>query len=75
MAEVATMPTQTMDNTTFDDDDTKTVVDHPRGGNNGNVDDDDATTVFHNVDDFTVKHPLANTWTLWFTKPPTGKVR
>lgn len=31
-------------------------------------------TVFHNPDDFNVKHPLANKWTLWFTKPPSGKV-
>ena len=34
----------------------------------------EAVTVFHNADNFNVKHPLANTWTLWFTKPPSGKV-
>ena len=32
-------------------------------------------TVFHDPDNFNVKHPLMNTWTLWFTKPPSGKVR
>lgn len=32
-------------------------------------------TVFHDQENFTVKHPLMNKWTLWFTKPPTGKVR
>lgn len=32
-------------------------------------------TVFHSADNFNVKHPLMNTWTLWFTKPPSGKVR
>lgn len=31
-------------------------------------------TVFHNADNFTVKHPLMNKWTLWFTKPPSSKV-
>jgi translation initiation factor 4E len=32
-------------------------------------------TVFHDKDNFNVKHPLANRWTLWFTKPASGKVR
>jgi translation initiation factor 4E len=32
------------------------------------------TTVFHNPEHFNVKHPLMHTWTLWFTKPPSGKV-
>jgi hypothetical protein len=31
-------------------------------------------TVFHSADNFNVKHPLMNKWTLWFTKPPSGKV-
>lgn len=31
-------------------------------------------TVFHDKDNFNVKHPLMNKWTLWFTKPPSGKV-
>jgi translation initiation factor 4E len=31
-------------------------------------------TVFHDAENFNVKHPLMNTWTLWFTKPPSGKV-
>jgi len=30
-------------------------------------------TVFHDPENFNVKHPLMNTWTLWFTKPPSGK--
>ncbi|KAF8428310.1 translation initiation factor eIF 4e-like domain-containing protein [Tirmania nivea] len=29
-------------------------------------------TVFHSPDNFTVKHPLMNKWTLWFTKPASG---
>jgi hypothetical protein len=75
MAEVATMPTQTMDNNnTFDDDDDTRTIIAPRGGNDVDDDDDEAITVFQSVEEFTVKHPLANTWTLWFTKPPTGKV-
>lgn len=32
-------------------------------------------TVFHDKANFNVKHPLQNKWTLWFTKPPSGKVR
>jgi translation initiation factor 4E len=34
----------------------------------------DEITVFHDPDNFNVKHPLMNKWTLWFTKPPSGKV-
>jgi len=41
----------------------------------GAAQDGDIVTVFHDPDNFTVKHPLANKWTLWFTKPPSGKVR
>jgi translation initiation factor 4E len=37
--------------------------------------DDKPVTVFHDKDNFNVKHPLQNKWTLWFTKPPSGKVR
>ena len=35
----------------------------------------DPVTVLHDKDNFNVKHPLMNEWTLWFTKPPSGKVR
>lgn len=34
----------------------------------------DSVTVFHNAENFNVKHPLMHDWTLWFTKPPSGKV-
>ncbi|KAI1004163.1 hypothetical protein K3495_g4039 [Podosphaera aphanis] len=34
---------------------------------------DEQVTVFHDRDNFNVKHPLMHEWTLWFTKPPTGK--
>ncbi|KAH0444205.1 eukaryotic translation initiation factor 4e-1 [Colletotrichum kahawae] len=36
-------------------------------------DTDKDITVFHDKDNFNVKHPLQNKWTLWFTKPPSGK--
>lgn len=36
--------------------------------------DDGLVTVFHDKDNFNVKHPLMHEWTLWFTKPPSGKV-
>lgn len=32
-------------------------------------------TVFHNNEEFNVVHPLQHEWSLWFTKPPSGKVR
>jgi translation initiation factor 4E len=41
----------------------------PNGTSNSEV-----ITVFHDPDNFNVKHPLTHSWTLWFTKPPTGKV-
>lgn len=31
--------------------------------------DDQITTVFHDRTNYTVKHPLQNTWTLWFDNP------
>lgn len=31
-------------------------------------------TVFHDKENFNVKHPLSCRWTLWFTKPASGKV-
>lgn len=37
--------------------------------------DSEIRTVFDDPENFNVKHPLMNTWTLWFTKPPSGKVR
>ena len=37
-------------------------------------DGDDRITVFHDAENFNVKHPLMHEWTLWFTKPPSGKV-
>lgn len=36
---------------------------------------DEIVTVFHDPENFNVKHPLMHEWTLWFTKPPSGKVR
>ena len=35
---------------------------------------DEPVTVFHDPENFNVKHPLMHEWTLWFTKPPSGKV-
>ena len=35
---------------------------------------DELITVFHDPENFNVKHPLMNLWTLWFTKPPSTKV-
>jgi translation initiation factor 4E len=45
------------------------------GTNASEATDSEVKTVFHDPENFNVKHPLMNTWTLWFTKPPSGKVR
>lgn len=52
-------------------------IDNPDGDKNdsGASADDKVVTVFHDKDNFNVKHPLQSKWTLWFTKPSTGKVR
>lgn len=50
-------------------------ADHPNYGTNGDSASDGKTvTVFDDPENFNVKHPLMNKWTLWFTKPTTGKV-
>ena len=56
--------------------DLSTIPISPNGGEeNGDVKDSGKpVTVFHDKDNFNVKHPLQSKWTLWFTKPPSGKV-
>lgn len=64
--------------------DLSTIPISPEGGNNpsGSADaaaaaadaDSKPVTVFDDKDNFNVKHPLAHNWTLWFTKPSSGKV-
>jgi len=59
--------------------DLSTIPVSPEGASNSNentkpVAEGDQITVFHDKDNFNVKHPLTNKWTLWFTKPPSGKV-
>lgn len=62
--------------------DLSTIPISPEGGNDPSASTDPApssdgklVTVFDDKDNFTVKHPLAHDWTLWFTKPASGKVR
>jgi translation initiation factor 4E len=58
--------------------DLSTIPISPEGGNstgeNGDHSEDEQITVFHDPENFNVKHPLMHKWTLWFTKPPSGKV-
>ena len=55
--------------------DLSTIPISPSGGASGTKDaDGKVVTVFHDKENFNVKHPLENKWTLWFTKPPSGKV-
>ncbi|AEO53351.1 hypothetical protein MYCTH_2313336 [Thermothelomyces thermophilus ATCC 42464] len=44
----------------------------PDGASNENAE-EKLVTVFHDKDNFNVKHPLSSRWTLWFTKPASGK--
>lgn len=62
--------------------DLTTIPISPDGGNDAGPDvasaettkdSGETITVFHDKDNFNVKHPLSNRWTLWFTKPATGK--
>jgi translation initiation factor 4E len=59
--------------------DLSTIPISPAGGKDEGAteskDEGELVTVFHDKDNFNVKHPLQNKWTLWFTKPPSGKVR
>lgn len=49
------------------------AVPTPNDENSAPSTDDQIKTVFHDVNNFNVKHPLMNQWSLWFTKPPSGK--
>ncbi|RFU72225.1 translation initiation factor eif4e [Trichoderma arundinaceum] len=55
--------------------DLSTIPISPTGDEKGGEvkEDGKPVTVFHDKDNFNVKHPLQNKWTLWFTKPPSGK--
>ena len=57
--------------------DLTTIPISPEGGitdaTNGNSSSDAVVTVFDDPANFNVKHQLQHTWTLWFTKPPSGK--
>ncbi|PPJ59613.1 hypothetical protein CBER1_01208 [Cercospora berteroae] len=55
-----------------------TIPISPEGGladatNGANGDNEKIVTVFDDPQNFNVKHALQHTWTLWFTKPPSGK--
>ena len=58
--------------------DLSTIPISPEGGNNpdgaSSEEAGKTVTVFHDKDNFNVKHPLSSRWTLWFTKPASGKV-
>lgn len=58
--------------------DLTTIPISPDGGNapagSSTEDSGNPVTVFHDKEHFNTIHPLSNKWTLWFTKPPSGKV-
>ncbi|CAK4033838.1 Eukaryotic translation initiation factor 4E-1 [Lecanosticta acicola] len=51
------------------------VTDATNGATHGekSIDNEKIITVFDDPSNFNVKHALQHTWTLWFTKPPSGK--
>ena len=71
MAEVASKPTEPVP--------LDTIPISPAGekkeeaATNGSGADGKVVTVFDDPSNFNVKHQLQHTWTLWFTKPPSGK--
>lgn len=82
MAEVASAP-QTLSPPNPDEPvPLDTIPISPAGGSNGDANasstsetanSGDVITVFDDPSNFNVKHQLQNSWTLWFTKPPSGK--
>ena len=50
------------------------TAEQPSAPSKSSNNDDEIVTVLHDPDNFNVKHPLMHEWTLWFTKPPSGKV-
>ncbi|EFW99548.1 cap-binding protein [Grosmannia clavigera kw1407] len=56
--------------------DLTTIPISPDGGNDSAsaaAEAKEDVTVFHDKENFNVKHRLMHTWTLWFTKPASGK--
>lgn len=78
MADVATAPQPDqqvpLDTIPISPVDNSSGGDQEKSSTSAATNDDEVRTVFHDAENFNVKHPLMNTWTLWFTKPPSGKV-
>ena len=71
MADVASLPrppTEAMDKPSVDNQTTSPST----NTNSSTLIAHEPLTVFHDPKNFNVKHPLMNTWTLWFTKTPTS---
>ncbi|SMQ45807.1 unnamed protein product [Zymoseptoria tritici ST99CH_3D7] len=75
MAEVAKNPSEPVDLSTIPISPDGAMTDATNGATNGekSANSDDVVTVFDDPSNFNVKHQLQHTWTLWFTKPPSGK--
>ena len=77
MAEVTSLPhapTEAMDKLSVDNQTTApsaSTTAASLSSNPSNIITGEPLTVFHDPKNFNVKHPLMNTWTLWFTKTPT----
>lgn len=72
MAEVASMPSEPVPLDTIPVSPEGAATD-TNGTNGTAANSDRAITVFEDAEHFNVKHPLQHAWTLWFTKPPSGK--
>ncbi|KAF2729507.1 eukaryotic translation initiation factor 4E [Polyplosphaeria fusca] len=75
MAEVATAPnaSQQVPLDTIPISPSDQANSNEQSSTSATTDDNAIRTVFDDPENFNVKHPLMNKWTLWFTKPPSGK--
>lgn len=74
MADVAKNPSEPVPLDTIPISPDGAMTDSTNGATNGGATaSGQIVTVFDDPANFNVKHQLQNTWTLWFTKPPSGK--
>jgi translation initiation factor 4E len=75
MAEVANNSSEPVDLSTIPISPDGAMTDATNGATNGEKSNENGgvVTVFDDPSNFNVKHQLQHTWTLWFTKPPSGK--
>jgi hypothetical protein len=69
---IAPAPTESMDKLSLESHSPTTSSPISSSNNTTLVNHNEPLTVFHDPKNFNIKHPLMNTWTLWFTKTPSS---